>query len=177
VPVVPLVPLVSLVSAMITLLASVLVPPSPPCLLAPVEAPIVDPYRDPRCVWCPGNRGLTYGTAPGASVRAAAAGTVAFSGVVAGTRYVVVQHADGVRATYGGLEVTDLRAGDPVVAGGVIGRSAGELHFGLRRGDAYLDPTPLIGRLVERRRLVPTDGTPARTGPPPRLRCAASGTG
>ena len=75
----------------------------PACLLPPVVAPVVDPFRDPGCAWCPGNRGLTYGVATGTVVRAAAAGSVTFSGRVAGTRYVVVEHAaGGLRATYGG---------------------------------------------------------------------------
>jgi len=152
-------------------------PGAPSCLLPPVDAPVVDPFREPPCVWCPGNRGLTYAPAAGTAVRAVATGTVTFSGVVAGTRYVVVDHGDGLRATYGGLATTELTAGDVVVAGSIVGRSAGELHLGLLRGDAYVDPTPLIGRLVERPRLVPSDGTPPRPGPPPRLRCAASSSG
>jgi murein DD-endopeptidase MepM/ murein hydrolase activator NlpD len=149
------------------------------CLLPPVSAPVADPFRDPGCEWCPGNRGLQYATAPGAAVTAAAAGAVTFSGVVAGTRYVVIEHTTGgLRATYGGLATTGLTAGDVVAAGAVVGRvgDAG-LHFGLRRGERYVDPAPLLGRLVERPRLVPTDGTPRRSAPPPRLRCAAPVTG
>jgi murein DD-endopeptidase MepM/ murein hydrolase activator NlpD len=146
------------------------------CLLAPVSAPIVDPFRAPGCQWCPGNRGLQYAVAAGTPVRAAAAGMVSFSGVVAGTRYVVVEHAaGGLRATYGGLAETGLREGDVVAAGSVVGVAGGEgLHFGLRRGEVYVDPAPLLGRLVERPRLVPTDGTPRRAAPPPQLRCPAA---
>ncbi|MET0146532.1 MAG: peptidoglycan DD-metalloendopeptidase family protein [Ilumatobacteraceae bacterium] len=147
----------------------------PSCLLPPVVAPIVDPFREPECTWCPGNRGLTYAAPSGGVVRAAAAGRVTFSGVVAGVRYVVVEHADGLRATYGGLQATEVEAGAVVVAGAVVGRSGEELHFGLRRGETYLDPAPLLGRLVERARLVPTDGTGRRSAPPPTLRCAARG--
>jgi murein DD-endopeptidase MepM/ murein hydrolase activator NlpD len=141
------------------------------CLLPPVATPIVDPFRDPSCPWCPGNRGLTYATAPDTAVRAAAAGTVTFSGVVAGTRYVVVDHGDGRRATYGGLAGSAVRVGDHVAAGTIVGRSGAELHFGLREGEVYIDPAPLLARPVERARLVPTDGTPPRPAPPPRLRC------
>jgi murein DD-endopeptidase MepM/ murein hydrolase activator NlpD len=147
----------------------------PACLLPPVSAPVVDPFRQPTCEWCPGNRGLQYGGGAGIAVHAAAAGTVSFSGVVAGTRYVVVEHAvGGLRATYGGLATTDLRVGDVVAAGSSIGLTgAAGLHFGLRRGDAYVDPAPLLGRRVERPRLVPTDGTGRRPAPPPTLRCAS----
>ena len=144
------------------------------CLLPPVTAPVADPFREPACPWCPGNRGLTYDVAAGTTVRAAAAGTVTFSGPVAGTFYVVVEHADGLRATYGGLAGSHLDAGEVVAAGAIVGQSAGDLHFGLRRGDRYIDPAPFLGRLVERARLVPTDGTPPRPAPPPRLQCPAS---
>ncbi len=144
------------------------------CLLPPVTASVVDPFREPGCEFCPGNRGLQYGAALGAPVWAAAAGTVSFSGVVAGTRYVVVDHTvGGLRATYGGLADTSLQAGDAVTAGALVGHAgAGGLHFGLRRGEEYVDPTPLLGRLVERARLVPTDGTARRAAPLPRVRCA-----
>ena len=141
------------------------------CWLPPVDAPVVDPFRPPPCAWCAGNRGLEYGTAGGTVVRAVAAGEVTFSGTVAGERYVVVRHADGRRATYGGLAGSSLRTGDVVAARGVIGTTEGHLHFGLREGDVYLDPAPLLGRLVGRPRLVPVNGTAARPAPPPRLRC------
>ena len=77
------------------------------CWLPPVDAPVVDPFRPPPCTWCAGNRGLEYGTPSGVAVRAVAAGEVTFSGTVAGERYVVVRHADGRRATYGGLASFD----------------------------------------------------------------------
>ena len=82
-------------------------PPPPSCLLPPVDAPVVDPFRAAAVPVVPGQpRPRRTPSAPGTPVRAAAAGTVTFSGVVAGTRYVVVDHADGLRATYGGLAST-----------------------------------------------------------------------
>jgi murein DD-endopeptidase MepM/ murein hydrolase activator NlpD len=146
------------------------------CLLPPVDATIVDPFREPACPWCPGNRGVTYRLRPGSAVRAAAGGTVTFSGVVAGVRYVVVAHADGLRATYGGLVSSALDSGDRLARGSVVGSSGTELHFGLRDGERYVDPEPLLGDVVHRARLVPTDGTPARPAPPPRLQCPAGRT-
>ncbi|MGH9132727.1 MAG: peptidoglycan DD-metalloendopeptidase family protein [Ilumatobacteraceae bacterium] len=141
------------------------------CWLPPVGAPVVDPFRPPPCSWCAGNRGLEYGTADATVVRAVAAGVVTFSGRVAVARYVVVRHADGRRATYGGLAGSSLGVGDAVASRSVIGTTVGHLHFGLRDGDTYLDPAPFLGRLVGRPRLVPDDGTPRRTALPPRLRC------
>ena len=99
------------VVAVVSLLAGPVAPGQvPACLRPPVVAPVVDPFREPACEWCPGNRGLTYGAPAGTVVRAAAAGTVSFSGVVAGTRYVVVEHAAGGAAGH------VRRAGVDVVA-------------------------------------------------------------
>jgi murein DD-endopeptidase MepM/ murein hydrolase activator NlpD len=147
------------------------------CLLPPVTAPVADPFREPACQWCPGNRGIEYAAPAGTPVRAAAAGTVTFSGSVAGTFYVVVRHADGIRATYGELSGSHLAAGDVVVAGAILGTSAGGLHFGLRVGERYVDPALFLGRIVERVRLVPTDGSAPRPAPPPRLECPATTIG
>ena len=137
---------------------------SPECWVPPVAEPVVDPFRAPACRWCPGNRGLKYGTVPGVPVRAVAAGIVSYSGRVAGTGYVVIRHADGLRATYGGLTEPFRAQGSFVPGGAVVGITEQRLHFGLRDGDEYLDPTPRIGRLVLRARLVPLDATPPRPG-------------
>lgn len=108
----------------------------------------------------------------GAVVHAAASGTVTFSGVVVDILYVVVRQGDGMLATYGGLGSTTLAAGDVVAAGSAVGRSHGELYFGLRVApDVYVDPEPLLGRLVVMPYLVPVDGTPGRAPPAPVLRC------
>ena len=133
------------------------------CLVPPVDAPVVDPFRPPACEWCPGNRGIEYGPTLGQVVGAAAGGTVTFSGRVAGTLYVVLAHADGTRTTYGGLLATNTAPGAFVALGEPVGLGGLSLHFGLRRGAEYLDPTPLLGRLGRRPRLVPLDGTPPRT--------------
>ena len=142
------------------------------CLRPPIDGPITRPFDAPPCQWCAGHRGLSYSVASGTPVRAAAAGTVTFSGVVVDVRYVVVRHADGLLATYGGLESSALREGQSVAAGSTVGRSGTELYFGLRTGpDAYVDPEPLIGELVVPPYLVPTDGSPPRPPPAPVLRC------
>lgn len=141
------------------------------CWAPPVDAPVVDPFREPACRWCPGNRGLEYGTTRGADVSAVAAGRVTFAGVVARVRYVVVEHADGRRVTYGNLAASALRKGDPVVRGSRIGSAAGPFHLGVREGDRYVDPAELIGTWRGVVRLVPTDGSPPPPAPPPRLVC------
>lgn len=148
---------------------------APGCYPPPVAAPIAVPYVQPACPYCAGHRGVEYALPAGTRVAAVAAGTVTFSGAVAGTRYVVVLQADGRRATYGMLAATTLTRGDVVVAGQQVGASGARLYFGLRDAtDAPVDPTPLLGRLVGVPRLVPAGGATPRRAPPPRLQCGAS---
>jgi murein DD-endopeptidase MepM/ murein hydrolase activator NlpD len=112
----------------------------------PVGGPITDPWRAPTSPYGPGNRGVDYNTPVGTPVLAAAAGTVTFAGPVAGTLYVVIAHADGIRTTLGGLSGISVRVGQTVSAGEVVGQAGGSLHFGARRGTEYLDPTTLFRR-------------------------------
>src|SRR5262245_53286499 len=118
------------------------------CWRPPVSAPVADPFREPACRWCPGNRGIEFASGAGQVVVAVAAGHVTFSGTVAGRNYVVVQHADGRRATYGDLADRLHAEGDVIAAGAVVGHTSGAFHFGLRDGERYVDPAPFIGRPV-----------------------------
>ncbi len=124
-------------------------------VVAPVDAEIVDPYRPPPCVWCPGNRGVEYGTAAGVPVRAVRSGYVSFVGRVAGIGYVVVDIGAGLRVTYGSVTPGPLRRGDPVRAGSVIGITEGPLHLGVRRSTSYVDPAILWAPRTVRARLIP----------------------
>lgn len=123
----------------------------------PVDAPVRDPFREPKSAYGPGNRGLTYDLAPGTPVQAAGPGEVVFAGWVAGTQHVTVLHGDGLRTSYSFLEAISVRRGDPVRAGDVVGRAGPDFHFGVRDGDRYLDPASLFGRVEIRVRLVPHD--------------------
>jgi murein DD-endopeptidase MepM/ murein hydrolase activator NlpD len=162
---------------LVALLAAVLpfaqAPPvnAAPCWFPPVVGTVVDPYREPPCRWCAGNRGIDYRVADDVAVHAAASGRVVFVGTVVDVRYVVVQLASGWRHTYGQLVSTPLVAGDVVFAEGVVGRASEQFFFGLRIGDDYADPAPFIGTVSRRARLIPLDGTPARPAPPSRPGC------
>jgi murein DD-endopeptidase MepM/ murein hydrolase activator NlpD len=134
-----------------------------PCLRPPVVGEVVDPFRAPACPWCAGNRGIEYRVGAGTPVVNAAAGVVEFAGAVAGTTYVVVRLANGWRLTYGQLTSLRVEQGDRVLAGRVVGEVDGAFFLGLRVGDEYADPAPYLGRLTGRPRLVPLDGTPARS--------------
>jgi murein DD-endopeptidase MepM/ murein hydrolase activator NlpD len=141
-----------------------------------VVATVADPYREPPCPWCAGNRGIEYRLAGDVVIRVAASGRVVFSGTVAGDHYVVVQLANGWRHTYGHLTSPTVGVGDTVLAGGDIGRASDVLFFGLRIGDDYRDPAPFLGVERRRARLVPLDGSPPRPAPSPRLQCPQLGT-
>lgn len=115
---------------------------------------VVRPFQPPANPYGPGHRGVDLAAEPGAEVHAAAAGVVAFAGMVAGRGVVSVDHANGLRTTYEPVSAL-VSAGDTVAAGAVLGRLvAGHsgctttpcLHWGLRQGRTYLDPLSLLGR-------------------------------
>ncbi len=149
--------------------------PSPasaePCWNPAVVGRVIDPFRMPACTWCPGNRGIEYEVAPGTAVRSVAPGTVEFSGSVAGVRYIVVRLTSGWQITYGRVSSSAVEVGRSVLAGSVIGVAGREFLFGLRIEGEYVDPAPYLGSPIGRRRLVPTDGRPARPAPAPPARC------
>ena len=134
--------------------------PDPPAYLPPVDAPVVDGFRPPTTPFGAGNRGLEYGTDPGAPVTAVAHGRVTFAGSVAGTLHVTVLHGDGVRTTYSFLQRVDVVIGQAVRQGDQVGLSDGHLHFGARRGDSYFDPASLFGAGAPAVHLVPFDEPP-----------------
>ena len=120
--------------------------------IPPVGGPVVRPFVAPIAVYAAGHRGVDFAAAPGTPVRAANDGTVSFAGDVAGSLHVVVAHAGGIRTTYAFLLSADVRTGDAVRRGQVIGGAGGSgeahepsvLHFGVRVGDRYVDPMLLF---------------------------------
>lgn len=127
--------------------------------ITPVDAPVVDPFRPPSNPYGPGNRGLEYGAAAGQPVVAVAPGRVGFVGPVAGRRYVVVEHAGGLRSTYGPLATTLVVRDEAVAAGEGIGTAAPGFLLTARLGSGdtqrYIDPAPLLAGRCGRARLVP----------------------
>jgi hypothetical protein len=127
----------------------------------PVDAVVLDPYRAPSSTYGAGNRGLTYLTEPGTPVRAAADGVVTFAGPVGGELHVTVAHPDGFRTTYSFLAAVAVTVGRPIVRGDVVGTAGEWLHFGVRLGvrlgEVYVDPTPLLAVAPPVVHLVPHD--------------------
>ncbi|MFF0848093.1 murein hydrolase activator EnvC family protein [Streptomyces olivaceus] len=108
----------------------------------------------PATPYGPGHRGVDLAAADGAPVRAVAAGRVSFAGRVAGRGVVSVELAGTgeppLRTTYEPVRAA-VHKGDRVAAGQVLGtaEAAGShctacLHWGLLRGDTYLDPLTLL---------------------------------
>jgi septal ring factor EnvC (AmiA/AmiB activator) len=94
-----------------------------------------------------GDGGLELGVTPGAAVRAAAAGRVAFAGAQPGYgRLVIVDHGDNHYTVYGGLDAVEARVGDAVDRGARLGTtSASPLRFEVRRGTRTLDARSWLG--------------------------------
>ncbi|WP_155858880.1 M23 family metallopeptidase [Candidatus Blastococcus massiliensis] len=149
---------------------------SPPLGGEPV---VTRPFQRPPGPYAAGHRGVDLGSSAEGPVLAAGDGVVVFAGMVAGRPVVSVDHPGGLRTTYEPVDPS-VAAGQRVARGSPIGAlSPGHpgcprdacLHWGLRRGDTYLDPLALLhgGRV----RLLPGGASRRRRGRAP---CAA-GTG
>lgn len=133
--------------------APVAAPPAVVAYVAPVEVPlrVVRPYAAPVDRYGPGHRGVDLDVGSSLQVRAAAAGTVTFAGPVAGRGVLVIAHADGIRTEYEPVRPLVVR-GAVVRPGQLVALVSGRhpgcdracLHWGARRGDAYLDPLALL---------------------------------
>ena len=124
---------------------------------APVDSPVVDPFRPPPEPWLAGNRGIDYAPGVGTPVKAAADGEVVFAGQVGGELHVVILHADGIRTSYSFLQSIAVHRGDKVTLGTVVGTAGDDLHFGARVGDTYIDPRTLFDAGPPHVFLVPDD--------------------
>lgn len=133
-------------------------------------SPVVTrPFAPPAHRYGAGHRGVDLAATPGAPVRAAGPGRVSYAGLLAGRGVVVVVHG-ALRTTYEPVAAS-VGLGAAVAGGEVIGTlEAGHagcpapacLHWGLRRGEEYLDPL----RLVEPGpvRLLPVGAGPGGAG-------------
>ncbi|WP_229874938.1 murein hydrolase activator EnvC family protein [Amycolatopsis deserti] len=113
---------------------------------------VVRPFQEPSGPYGPGHRGVDLAAAPGQQVLAAGPGVVVFAGLVAGRPVVSIDHDGGLRTTYEPVAPT-VPAGTQVWRGQPIGVvEAGHprcpveacLHWGVRRGEEYLSPLPLV---------------------------------
>lgn len=119
--------------------------------------PVVTRVFDaPSPNWNRGHRGVDLAGAPGQPVYAAAAGTVVFSGELAGRPLVSIAHPGGLRTSYEPVRPS-VRVGQLVDAGAAVGdlmaghagcATAACLHWGAMWGPAsradYVDPLGLL---------------------------------
>ena len=145
-------------------------PPSRvPGLWMPVTGAVVRGFDARAGPYGPGHRGIDIAAPMGATVRAPAAGRIGFAGLVAGTIWVSLLVAPGVRVTLGPLldPVTagrvpsraplgrlgpGHRAGPEEGAGSTEGAGPGfgvTLHLSVRVDGAYVDP---LAYLIDRPR-------------------------
>ncbi|MFD9393876.1 M23 family metallopeptidase [Streptomyces sp. NPDC060000] len=168
------------------------VPPRAPALPAPRALPappvpaigrvwpvgtrpaVLRGWEPPASPYARGHRGVDLAAPPGTAVRAVAAGRVSFAGRVAGRGVVSVELAatgrPPLRTTYEPVRAS-VRKGDEVAPGQVVGtvEQMGShcartcVHWGLLRGETYLDPLSLLPPWLWRNgpsRLLPVLGVP-----------------
>jgi murein DD-endopeptidase MepM/ murein hydrolase activator NlpD len=146
--------------------AAIVAPPQPRAVLPEGVVPAVGgwgwPLRPapqvlhrfdpPDVVWEAGHRGVDLAATVGQDVLAPSSGVVSFSGIVVDRGVLVVTASNGLRSS---LEPVDgvVPVGTAVQRGDLIGRVGAApghcgpatcLHWGVRRGEAYLDPVALV---------------------------------
>ncbi len=113
---------------------------------------VTRPFQQPQTEYGPGHRGIDLAATPGQPVLAAGPGVVVFAGQVAAQGVVSIDHDGGLRTTYEPV-VPTVPAGTQVYTGQQIGvvvpghpgcPVAACLHWGVRRGEEYLNPLALI---------------------------------
>ncbi len=109
-------------------------------------------FDPPAVKWGSGHRGVDLAGEAPMPVYAAGDGTVSYAGVLAGRGVVAVTHPNGLKTTYEPV-TTSVTVGAVVTGGQQIGvleaghagcPGAACLHWGLRRGETYLDPLSLL---------------------------------
>lgn len=133
------------------------------------EHQVTRPFGLGPTVYAAGHRGADLAGEPGQRVLAAGAGRVTYAGSLAGRGVVTVTHG-ALRTTYEPVTAT-VRVGALLGVGDAVGTlEAGHegcpasacLHWGLRRGDVYLDPLRLVQQGPVRLLTPDSDGLPGR---------------
>lgn len=125
----------------------------PPRWVAPTGStsspPIAKDFSPPIERWLSGHRGVDLFARPGDAVRSAGNGTVSYVGTIAGRSIVTVTHG-ALRTTYEPVTAV-VSVGEHVAVGNLIGTvglgghcNETCLHWGLLRGDEYLNPLLLL---------------------------------
>lgn len=147
--------------ATILLAALLLVPaPAAPADTAPRAAwdwplsprpAVLRAFDPPDKPWMSGHRGVDLEAMhDGVPVTSPESGTVSFVGVVVDRPVITIDHGGGLRSSFEPVE-SPLTAGTPVAKGETIGtlqpghcRALACVHWGVRRGDAYINPLEFV---------------------------------
>ena len=124
-------------------------------------------FAPPAKPWLSGHRGVDLRAAyDGTPVLSPASGTVAFVGVVVDRPVITIDHGNGLRSSFEPV-ASDLAPGTAVAKGDVLGYSVtghcGTLpciHWGVRRGDEYVNPLGFVTDLRPSVLLPPVDPAP-----------------
>lgn len=152
----------------LALVGALLAPPVPAAAGAPLGNPatesgwawplepqpaVAHPFDPPARPWLSGHRGVDLAGGSGVGVRAPQAGTVSFSGWVVDRPVVTIDHGGGLRSSFEPVEAT-VPVGSAVEQGeefGVLSAPGAAhcgdgacLHWGVRRGEDYVDPLAFI---------------------------------
>ncbi len=108
-------------------------------------------YDPPDKPWMSGHRGVDLGeTHDGVPVTSPESGTVSFVGVVVDRPVITIDHGGGLRSSFEPVE-SQLTAGTVVAKGETIGTlqpghcaANACVHWGVRRGDAYVNPLEFV---------------------------------
>jgi murein DD-endopeptidase MepM/ murein hydrolase activator NlpD len=124
-------------------------------------------FDPPPKPWLSGHRGVDLRAAhDGAAVSSPASGTVSFVGVVVDRPVITVDHGNGLRSSFEPVD-SGLARGAAVAEGDVLGWSqpghCGPIpcvHWGVRRGEEYLNPLAFVTDLRPSVLLPPLDPAP-----------------
>ena len=114
--------------------------------------PVITRFAPPEVRWGSGHRGVDLGATPGQDVVAPTDGVVAFRGVVVDRAVLVIAAAGGLRITFEPVE-SELPVGTTVRTGQVVGTVSARpghcapatcVHWGVLRGERYLDPLSFV---------------------------------
>jgi murein DD-endopeptidase MepM/ murein hydrolase activator NlpD len=118
----------------------------------PVRGSVISRFGSRRFAgW---HHGVDIKAPPGTPIRAAAPGTVTFSGRQSSYgRTIKIAHANGLSTVYAHNSANFVKAGDPVKAGtpiGAVGRTGrattNHVHFEIRSKGVAKNPLPLLQR-------------------------------
>ena len=123
----------------------------------PVRGPVKSGFGLRRSPWNGArevHEGIDIGSPPGTPIESPAAGTVVEASSQGGLgKHVTLDRGNGVRSRYGHLKKLDVKVGQRVVKGQVIGlvgstgRSTGpHLHYEVVVAGKPVDPSPFLGK-------------------------------